>query len=92
MRVRPSDVAPRNCSGHHGWRQPNKAPADAGLAAFGLDIKINVGTNKKAETPAFVRQFTTSALPAPIHGKSYVLAHTADGGTNGYGGRAQNAR
>lgn len=77
-----------------GWFIAGTRPADAGLAAFWLDIKITAGTNHKGETSAFVKAIFDgmNGLLGPIHEESYVLVHAADGDAYGYGGRTQNAR
>ena len=77
-----------------GWFIAGQRPAEAGLAAFWLDIKITAGTNTKDETSGFVKAVfdEMGALLGPIHEESYVLIHAADGDAYGYGGRTQNAR
>lgn len=77
-----------------GWFIAGKRPAEAGLAAFWLDIKITAGINTKAETAGFVKAVFEGmgTLLGPIHEESYVLIHAADGDAYGYGGRTQNAR
>ncbi len=81
-------AAPQN------WFIARKRPAEVGLSAFWLDIKITAGTNVKAETTAFVREIFAGMgeLLGPLHEESYVLVHAADGDAYGYGGRTQNAR
>lgn len=76
------------------WFVAGKRPAQDGLAAFWLDIKITAGTNTKAETAAFVRETFAAmeGLLGPLHAESYVLVHAVDGDAYGYGGRTQNAR
>jgi 4-oxalocrotonate tautomerase len=76
------------------WFIAGRHPAEDGLAAFWLDIKITAGTNVKAETGAFVEAaFAGMAeLLGPIHEESYALVHAVDGDAYGYGGRTQNAR
>ncbi|MFC7053681.1 4-oxalocrotonate tautomerase family protein [Hansschlegelia quercus] len=76
------------------WFIAGRRPADDGLAAFWLDIKITAGTNVKAETASFVEAaFAGMAdLLGPLHEESYVLVHAVDGDAYGYGGRTQNAR
>lgn len=77
-----------------GWFIAGSRPADAGLAAFWLDIKITAGTNTKDDTAAFVKAVFggMTNLLGPTHEESYVLAHAADGDAYGYGGRTQSAR
>jgi len=77
-----------------GWFIAGKRPADAGLAAFWLDIKTTAGTNTKDETAAFVTAVFDGmrALLGPMHEECYVLVHAADGDAYGYGGRTQNGR
>jgi 4-oxalocrotonate tautomerase len=77
-----------------GWFIAGKRPADGGLAAFWLDIKITAGTNTKGETSAFVKAMYDGmgALLGPIHEECYVLVHAADGDAYGYAGRTQNGR
>ncbi|WP_043363621.1 4-oxalocrotonate tautomerase [Belnapia sp. F-4-1] len=76
------------------WFIAGQRPAEAGLGAFWLDIKVTAGTNTKAETTRFVAAaFTGMArLLGPLHEESYVLVHAADGDAYGYGGRTQNGR
>lgn len=76
------------------WFIAGKRPADDGLAAFWLDIKITAGTNIKDDTSAFVKAMFDGMtdLLGPTHEESYVLAHAADGDAYGYGGRTQNDR
>lgn len=76
------------------WFVAGKRPAEAGLSAFWLDIKITQGTNVKGETTAFVRAVFDGmeALIGPVHEESYVLVHAVDGDAYGYGGRTQNGR
>jgi 4-oxalocrotonate tautomerase len=77
-----------------GWFIAGARPADSGLSAFWLDIKVTAGTNTKDETAAFVHAFFEGmgALLGPVHEESYVLVHAADGDAFGYRGRTQNAR
>jgi 4-oxalocrotonate tautomerase len=77
-----------------GWFVAGKRPAEQGLSAFWLDIKITAGTNTKEETSGFVKAAFEglTALLGPVHEESYVLVHAADGDAYGYGGRTQNAR
>jgi len=77
-----------------GWFIAGKLPAEEGLSAFWLDIKITAGTNTKGETSHFVKAVFEgmTAILGPIHEESYVLVHAADGDAYGYGGRTQNAR
>ena len=77
-----------------GWFVAGKKPAEAGLSAFWLDIKITAGTNTKAETTRFVAAAfeTMSDILGPLHEESYVLVHGVDGDAYGYGGRTQNGR
>jgi 4-oxalocrotonate tautomerase len=77
-----------------GWFIAGKLPAEAGLSAFWLDIKVTAGTNNKAETTRFVRAAFEGMqeLLGPLHEESYVLVHAADGDAYGYGGRTQNGR
>jgi 4-oxalocrotonate tautomerase len=81
-------AAPQN------WFVGGKRPAEAGLSAFWLDIKITAGTNVKAETTAFIREIFAGMedLLGPLHEESYVLVHAVDGDAYGYGGRTQNVR
>ena len=76
------------------WFVAGKSPAEAGLAAFWLDIKVTAGTNLKSETTAFVAAaFQSMAdLLGPLHEESYVFVHAVDGDAYGYGGRTQNGR
>jgi 4-oxalocrotonate tautomerase len=76
------------------WFIAGKLPAEAGLAAFWLDIKITAGTNVKSETAAFVGAVFVGMeeLIGPLHEESYVLVHAVDGDAYGYGGRTQNGR
>jgi 4-oxalocrotonate tautomerase len=76
------------------WFVAGSRPAEAGLAAFWLDIKITAGTNTRSETAAFVRAAFEEmrALLGPLHEESYVLVHAVDGQAYGYGGRTQDAR
>ncbi|PZQ12978.1 MAG: 4-oxalocrotonate tautomerase [Ancylobacter novellus] len=76
------------------WWVAGVRPAEQGLSAFWLDIKITAGTNVKSETAAFVRATFEgmSGLLGPIHEESYVLVHAVDGDAYGFGGRTQNAR
>ena len=77
-----------------GWFVAGQKPAEAGLSAFWLDIKVTAGTNTKTETTAFVAAaFAAMAgILGPLHEESYVLVHAADGDAYGYGGRTQNGR
>lgn len=77
-----------------GWFIAGKRPAEAGLSAFWLDIKITAGTNVKAETTAFVAAAFAGLreILGPTHEESYVLVHAADGDAYGFGGRTQNGR
>ncbi|WP_043334925.1 4-oxalocrotonate tautomerase [Belnapia moabensis] len=76
------------------WFIAGQRPAEAGLGAFWLDIKVTAGTNTKAETTRFVAAAFAgmAALLGPLHKESYVLVHAADGDAYGYGGRTQNGR
>ncbi len=82
------EADPRN------WFIAGRRPAEAGLSAFWLDIKITAGTNTKAETTSFVQAAFTGMeeLLGPLHEECYVLVHAADGDAYGYGGRTQNGR
>lgn len=77
-----------------GWFVAGRRPAEEGLSAFWLDIKVTSGTNTKAETAAFVRAAFEgmAALLGPLHEESYALVHAVDGDAYGYGGRTQNGR
>ncbi len=77
-----------------GWFIAGKLPAEEGLSAFWLDIKISAGSNTKEETSSFVKAAfeEMTALLGKVHQESYVLVHAADGDAYGYGGRTQNAR
>ena len=77
-----------------GWFVAGDRPAEAGLAAFWMDIKITAGTNVKAETTGFVSAAFAGmrGLLGPLHEESYVLVHAVDGDAYGYGGRTQNGR
>lgn len=77
-----------------GWFIAGRRPADAGLSAFWLDIKITAGTNTKAETACFVREAFAGMehLLGPLHPESYVLVHAVDGHAYGFGGRTQEQR
>lgn len=77
-----------------GWFIAGKRPAEQGLSAFWLDIKITAGTNTKSETSDFVKAAFAgmTALLGSVHEESYVLVHAIDGDAYGYGGRTQNAR
>lgn len=76
------------------WFIAGARPAEAGLSAFWLDIKITAGTNVKGETTAFVGAVFAGMreLLGPLHEESYVLVHAVDGDAYGYGGRTQNGR
>ena len=77
-----------------GWFIAGERPAEKGLSAFWLDIKITAGTNVKAETSRFVKAVFDAFGTAlgPLHEESYVLVHAVDGDAYGYGGRTQNGR
>lgn len=77
-----------------GWFIAGRLPAEAGLSAFWLDIKITAGTNVKGETAGFVQAAFEGMgrLLGPLHEESYVLVHAVDGDAYGYGGRTQNGR
>ncbi|MDR4306687.1 4-oxalocrotonate tautomerase family protein [Chelatococcus sambhunathii] len=77
-----------------GWFIAGERPAERGLSAFWLDIKITAGTNVKAETARFVQAAFEGLgqLLGPLHEESYVLVHAVDGDAYGYGGRTQNGR
>ncbi len=77
-----------------GWFIAGERPAEKGLSAFWLDIKITAGTNVKAETTRFVKVVfeQMGGLLGPLHEESYVLVHAVDGDAYGYGGRTQNGR
>lgn len=77
-----------------GWFIAGQRPADDGLSAFWLDIKITAGTNLKSETTKFVQAafHGMAALLGPLHAESYVLVHAVDGHAYGYGGRTQEQR
>lgn len=77
-----------------GWFIAGQRPAEQGLSAFWLDIKITAGTNTKDETSSFVKAAydELSTLLGKVHDESYVLVHAVDGDAYGYGGRTQNAR
>ena len=76
------------------WFVAGERPAEKGLAAVWLDIKVTAGTNTVAETTRFVE----AAFPAmerllgTLHPESYVLVHAVDGHAYGYGGRTQHQR
>jgi 4-oxalocrotonate tautomerase len=76
------------------WFIAGERPADRGLSAFWLDIKVTAGTNAKGETTAFVKAVYEgmASLLGPTHDECYVLVHAADGDAYGYGGRTQNGR
>jgi 4-oxalocrotonate tautomerase len=76
------------------WFIAGRRPAEDGLSAFWLDIKITAGTNTKAETARFVAAAFArmGEILGPLHEESYVLVHAADGDAYGYGGRTQNGR
>jgi 4-oxalocrotonate tautomerase len=76
------------------WFAGGARPAEAGLSAFWLDIKITAGTNTRDETARFVRAAFDgmASLLGPLHEESYVLVHAVDGHAYGYGGRTQEAR
>ena len=76
------------------WFVAGQRPADAGLSAFWMDMKITAGTNTKDETAGFVHAAFTgmAGLLGALHEESYVLVHAADGHAYGYGGRTQEAR
>jgi 4-oxalocrotonate tautomerase len=84
--VEPADPA--------GWFIAGRRPAEAGLAAFWMDVKVTAGTNTKDETARFVQAAFAglAALLGPLHEESYVLVHAVDGHAYGYGGRTQEAR
>jgi 4-oxalocrotonate tautomerase len=77
-----------------GWYVAGHRPAEEGLSAFWLDIKITAGTNLKAETSRFVQAAFEgmASLLGPLHPESYVLVHAVDGHAYGYGGRTQEQR
>lgn len=77
-----------------GWFIAGERPAERGLSAFWLDIKITAGTNVKGETTRFVSAVfeAMGAILGPLHEESYVLVHAVDGDAYGYGGRTQNGR
>ncbi len=77
-----------------GWFIAGERPAEKGLSAFWLDIKITAGTNVKAETTQFVKAVfeQMGGLLGPLHEESYVLVHAVEGDAYGYGGRTQNGR
>ncbi len=76
------------------WFVGGRSLAEAGLAAFWLDIKITAGTNTKEEMAGFVREgfAAMEALLGPLHEESYILVHAAEAHAYGYGGRTQEAR
>jgi 4-oxalocrotonate tautomerase len=76
------------------WFIAGRRPAEEGLCAFWVDIKITEHSNIRAETRRFVAETfaALSALLGPTHEESYVLVHAVDGDAYGYGGRTQNAR
>ncbi|HEY0292931.1 MAG TPA: 4-oxalocrotonate tautomerase family protein [Hansschlegelia sp.] len=76
------------------WFVAGRRPAEDGLAAFWLDVKVTAATNVKAETQAFVAAAFAGMgdLLGALHEESYVLVHAVDGDAYGYGGRTQNAR
>ncbi|MBL6456852.1 tautomerase family protein [Belnapia sp. T6] len=76
------------------WFIAGQQPAEAGLGAVWLDIKVTAGTNTKAETTRFVHAGFAAlrALLGPLHEESYILVHAVDGDAYGYGGRTQNGR
>lgn len=77
-----------------GWFVAGALPAEDGVSAFWMDIKITQGTNTKAETAAFVKATWDgmARLLGSLHEESYVLVHAVDGDAYGYGGRTQNGR
>jgi len=76
------------------WFIAGALPAEAGLSAFWMDIKITAGTNTPEETARFVREVFRSMEGAigPLHAESYVLVHAVDGHAYGYGGHTQEER
>jgi 4-oxalocrotonate tautomerase len=76
------------------WFIAGRRPAEQGLSAFWMDIKVTAGTNTKDETTRFVRAAFEgmAALIGPLHEESYVLVHAVDGHAYGYGARTQEAR
>lgn len=77
-----------------GWFIAGERPAERGLSAFWLDIKITAGTNTKDETSGFVKAAFEglTALLGTVHDESYVMVHAVNGDAYGYGGHTQNAR
>ncbi len=77
-----------------GWFVAGAPPAEAGLSAFWLDVKVTAGTNTKGETAACVRDAFAGMrdLLGPLHEESYALVHAVDGHAYGYGGRTQEGR
>lgn len=77
-----------------GWFIAGQRPAEQGLSAFWLDIKITEGTNTREETTRFVGAAFAEMerLLGKLHAESYVLVHAVDGHAYGYGGRTQNQR
>src|SRR3712207_8498154 len=63
-----------------GWFVAGAPPAEVGLSAFWLDVKVTAGTNNKGETAGFVRDaFSGVRDPlGPPHGERYALGHAAD--------------
>jgi 4-oxalocrotonate tautomerase len=76
------------------WFIAGERPAERGLAAFWLEVKVTAGTNTRSETTAFVRAAfeRIGALLGPLHEESYALVHAVDGHAYGYGGRTQEGR
>ena len=76
------------------WFIAGANPAESGLSAFWMDIKITAATNTKGETAGFIKAAFAgmAGLLGPLHAESYVLVHAADGHAYGYGGRTQDAR
>lgn len=77
-----------------GWFIAGRRPAEDGLSAFWLDIKITGGTNLKTEMTKFVQAafHGMALLLGPLQAESYVLVHAVDGHAYGYGGRTQEQR
>ncbi|TCK30682.1 4-oxalocrotonate tautomerase [Ancylobacter aquaticus] len=84
--VEPADPAHWFCAG--------RSLAEAGLAAFWLDIRVTEGTNTKDEKAAFIAA-TFAAFGehlGPLHGESYVHVMEARGDAYGYAGLTQERR
>lgn len=76
------------------WFCGGRSLAEAGLAAFWLDIRVTEGTNTKDEKAAFIAATFAAFgdLLGPLHAESYVHVAEARGDSYGYGGVTQERR